>query len=217
MTLPTLPPPVTDTDLDHPDIRAAARAVVDDLASSDLAPASLHEPGARRRPRIAVAAAVAAVVLGAGAAGYALAAGPGGDTTRSGVTSQAPDDQAQAEAEAERAAAEAEALAEMRQAIDEARAAPGRRRRRRPWRSGTAACAPTLCEQVGAWLSAEAAGDAATAQRALDGLLTWRDLATAGGDEELALRIESFVSPAAAGDRPTAEGQAADWFPEGCA
>ena len=79
MTMPTLPLPVTDTDLDTPDIRAAARAVVDDLASGDLAPTSLHEPDARRRPRIAVAAAVAAVVLGAGAAGYALTAGPGGD------------------------------------------------------------------------------------------------------------------------------------------
>jgi len=215
MTLPTRPPPVTDTDLDHPDIRAAARAVVDDLASSDLAPASLHEPGARRRPRIAVAAAVAAVVLGAGAAGYALTAGPGGDTTRSGVTSQAPDDQAQAEAEAERAAAEAAALAEMQQAIDQARAALAQAQAEALAQREEGA--PTVCEQVGAWLDAEAAGDAATAQRALDGLLTWRDLATSGGDEELALRIESFVSPAAAGDRRTAEGRAADWFPEGCA
>jgi hypothetical protein len=215
MTLPTLPPPVTDTDLDHPDIRAAARAVVDDLASSDLAPASLHEPGARRRPRIAVAAAVAAVVLGAGAAGYALTAGPGGDTTRSGVTSQAPDDQAQAEAEAERAAAEAAALAEMQQAIDQARAALAQAQAEAL--AQRAEGAPTVCEQVGAWLTADAAGDAATAQQALDGLLTWRDLAVAGGDQEVAARIEAFVSPAAAGDRPTAEVQAANWFPGGCA
>jgi hypothetical protein len=213
MTMPTLPLPVTDTDLDTPDIRAAARAVVDDLASGDLAPTSLHEPDARRRPRIAVAAAVAAVVLGAGAAGYALTAGPGGDTTRSGVTSPAPDEAAQAEAE--RAAAEAAALAEMRQALDEARAALAQAQAEALAERQEAA--PTVCEQVGAWLAADTGGDAAAAHHALDALLVMRDHAVARGDQEVAARIEAFVSPAAAGDRRTAEVQAANWFPGGCA
>lgn len=86
MTTPTLPPRLTDADLDRPDVRGAARAVLDAVTADDLAlvPAGTVAPG-RRRPRLAVAAAAAAVALGAGTAGYALTAG-GGPGADPGVT-----------------------------------------------------------------------------------------------------------------------------------
>jgi hypothetical protein len=86
VTTPTLPPRLTDADLDRPDVRDAARAVLDAVTADDLAlmPAGTDAPG-RRRPRLAVAAAAAAVALGAGTAGYALTAG-GGPRAEPGVT-----------------------------------------------------------------------------------------------------------------------------------
>ena len=72
----TIPPPVTDAELDRPDIRAAALAVVDDVTTADVEPLDdRHLAEARRRPRLAIAAAAAAIAVGTGLAGYALAAG----------------------------------------------------------------------------------------------------------------------------------------------
>jgi hypothetical protein len=66
---------VADHELDDPEVHAAARALVDDLAAI---PPPLAPP--RHRGRQAVAAAAAVVVLGAGVAGYALTAGSSAET-----------------------------------------------------------------------------------------------------------------------------------------
>ena len=66
---------VADHELDDPAVHAAARAVIDGVASI---PPSLAPP--RRQGRRAVAAAAAAVALGVGVAGYALTAGSRSET-----------------------------------------------------------------------------------------------------------------------------------------
>jgi hypothetical protein len=82
MTQPTLPPPVTDGDLDRPAVRGAARAVLDVVTADELASAPVGISPARRRPRVAVAAAAATIALGAGVAGYALTGGSAGTEQR---------------------------------------------------------------------------------------------------------------------------------------
>jgi hypothetical protein len=85
--MPTLPPTVTDTDLDRPDIRAAARAVVDDLTTADLEPLGARRVAkVRHRPRLVIAAAAATIAVGTGLAGYAVAGG----TDEPGAVTLAP-------------------------------------------------------------------------------------------------------------------------------
>jgi hypothetical protein len=168
--MPTLPPPVTDTDLDRPDIRAAARAVVDDLATAgDLQPAGVSDPHRPRTRRLAVAAAAAAVAVGAGVGGYTLMAG--GGPAESDVTAPA--------------------------------AAPAQASPPAP---------ADVCQEVTAWLDADAGGDDAGAEVAFAQLVSYRDRALHGDDSELARRIEVLMAAIQTGDRLAAETAASEGF-----
>ena len=194
--------PVTDRDLDRPEVRAATRALLEELPMAahpaaspattddrpplDIGPArgvgarttddSVDELPAgedrpRRRGRVAVTAAVAAVAL---ALGFATVAG-GGDDAGDPVDSLDPADEPIADAPAP-----------------------------------TADRLDTLCEWSTWWLDGHAVGDQDAQVEAMVGTRVVALAARLEGDEHALLRAEALMSPMSEGDRATVEARHAE-------
>lgn len=211
--------PVADHDLDRPDVRAAARTLIEELSmtppvsthpdagtAADTSPAwsaTESEPETRtgitlapaatvrpRRGRRALAAAVVAVAVGLGSAAYVAGAGSGDEPVEeAGVAGPA-----------------GPAVPGGAPVNPVTRGAPDT-----PAVAGQEVDRPaTTCEWAAAWFVADDNDDEDGRNQAVAGLAEMAARASVAGDEENALRIAAMASPMSAGDRDAAEQASAD-------